>query len=50
MIEINNSTDYSFITEQLAAVTDGERDTIANLSNASALLNMSLPDINWVGF
>ena len=28
----------------------GEQDMIANLSNASALLNQFLDDINWVGF
>nr|WP_300834538.1 GAF domain-containing protein [uncultured Acetatifactor sp.] len=31
-------------------MTRTERDTIANLANASALLYMSLSDINWVGF
>lgn len=43
-------TDYTLINAQLEAITEGERDTIANLSNASAVLNMNLPDINWVGF
>lgn len=43
-------TDYTLITAQLEAITEGESDTIANLSNASAVLNMNLPDINWVGF
>lgn len=43
-------TDYSMILAQLEAVTSGEMDTIANLSNASAALNMNLADINWVGF
>lgn len=43
-------TDYSLILAQLSAVTDGERDTVANLSNASAVLNMNLPELNWVGF
>lgn len=38
------------VCAQLEAVTSGERDTIANLSNASAALNMNLPEINWVGF
>lgn len=47
---MSNQTDYSMILSQLAAITEGERDTIANLSNASALLNMLLPDLNWVGF
>lgn len=44
------TVDYELLTAQLEAVTSDERDTIANLSNASAILNMSLPNINWVGF
>ena len=47
---MKNNTDYSVILAQLEAVTSGEHDTIANLSNASAALNMNLTDINWVGF
>ncbi len=43
-------TDYSLLQEQLASMTRTERDTIANLANASALLYMSLSDINWAGF
>ena len=43
-------TDYSLLREQLAAMTGNERDTIANLANASALLFMSLDHINWAGF
>ena len=35
---------------QLRALTDGETNRIANLANASALLNTYLRDINWVGF
>lgn len=38
------------VIAQLEAVTSGEHDTIANLSNASAALSMGLTDINWVGF
>lgn len=47
---MEKQTDYSLILAQLKAVTESERDTIANLSNASAVLNMNLPDINWAGF
>lgn len=47
---MGNQTDYSLILAQLEAVTSGERDTVANLSNVSAALNMNLTDINWVGF
>lgn len=36
--------------KQLHALLDGETDVIANLSNASALLNSFLTDVNWVGF
>lgn len=43
-------TDYELILAQLKALTETERDTIANLSNASAALNMNLEDLNWVGF
>lgn len=41
---------YETLSNQLAALLDGETDLIANLSNASALLNQFLNDINWVGF
>ncbi|MDO5374889.1 MAG: GAF domain-containing protein [Staphylococcus rostri] len=43
-------TDYSLLARQLDALLDGETDLIANLSNASALLNENLDKINWVGF
>ncbi|THF82584.1 GAF domain-containing protein [Cohnella fermenti] len=35
---------------QLASLIEGEPSRIANLANASALLNVYLTDINWVGF
>ncbi|GER66408.1 protein YtsP [Weizmannia acidilactici] len=41
---------YQLVVKQLEALTDGEPNRIANLSNASALLNHSLDRINWVGF
>jgi GAF domain-containing protein len=41
---------YPLICRQLAALTDGVPHLIANLANASALLNEALTDINWVGF
>ena len=43
-------TDYTLLQEQLASMIRTERDTIANLANASALLYMSLSGINWAGF
>jgi L-methionine (R)-S-oxide reductase len=41
---------YAQLTRSLAALLEGERDWIANLSNTSALLFAELADINWVGF
>ncbi|KKI91663.1 hypothetical protein WQ54_13645 [Bacillus sp. SA1-12] len=41
---------YQLLIKQLKALLEGEDDLIANLSNASALLNQFLEDINWVGF
>ncbi len=41
---------YTALSKQLDALLAGEADQIANLSNASALLNTFLSDINWVGF
>lgn len=35
---------------QLEALCDGTKNNISLLSNASALLNDELSDINWVGF
>ena len=41
---------YTLVNKQLEALLTGETNTIANLSNASALLGQFLPRINWVGF
>jgi L-methionine (R)-S-oxide reductase len=41
---------YETLSKQLDALLTGEKDVIANLSNASALLNQFLTEINWVGF
>ncbi|MGG3941253.1 GAF domain-containing protein [Peribacillus psychrosaccharolyticus] len=46
----NNEKDYEMVIKQLIALIEDESDQIANLSNASALLNQFLADINWVGF
>ena len=43
-------TDYSLISKEIEALTSDVNNLIANLSNVSALLNMELKDINWVGF
>ncbi|TCP55542.1 GAF domain-containing protein [Tumebacillus sp. BK434] len=41
---------YEVVIRQAEALFDGENDLIANLANASALLNQFLETINWVGF
>ena len=51
---VNYPTDkaalYPLVCRQIAALTDGVPHLIANLANASAVLNEALTDINWVGF
>ena len=46
----NKAELYRLLIEQLKALLEGETNVIPNLSNASALLNGALKDINWVGF
>lgn len=41
---------YQSLTAQAQALCDGEPNRIAKLANLSALLNLALEDINWVGF
>jgi L-methionine (R)-S-oxide reductase len=41
---------YTMLGKQLDALLEGESNVVANLSNASALLNQFLERINWVGF
>ncbi|MCM3122743.1 GAF domain-containing protein [Mesobacillus sp. AQ2] len=41
---------YDLVIKQLKALIEDEKNSIANLSNASALLNQFLDRINWVGF
>lgn len=41
---------YELVKKQLHALLHDEKNQIANLSNASALLNQFLDRINWVGF
>ena len=41
---------YPLICQQIKALTEGVTHLIANLANASAVLNEALSDINWVGF
>lgn len=46
----NRVDDYTLLLKQLHALSEDEKDEIAILSNASALLNQFLPKVNWVGF
>ena len=46
----NQMKDYELLLKQLNALSEGETDHTALLSNASALLNQFLQDVNWVGF
>ncbi|MEH6889203.1 GAF domain-containing protein [Bacillus sp. JJ864] len=41
---------YRTVIKQLDSLLTGESNVVANLANASALLNVFLQDINWVGF
>ncbi|MCM3767176.1 GAF domain-containing protein [Neobacillus niacini] len=41
---------YELLKKQLHALIHDEKNQIANLSNAAALLNQFLDRINWVGF
>ncbi|MBR2281862.1 MAG: GAF domain-containing protein [Spirochaetales bacterium] len=43
-------TDYSQINAMLEGLVSGVGYTMANLANASALLNEQLDGLNWVGF
>lgn len=45
-----HTTDYELLLEQAKAITAGEPDLIANLSNLSALVYETLENVNWVGF
>lgn len=48
--EGNSSDQYELVIKQLDALLSEEKNVIANLSNAGALLNQFLENINWVGF
>lgn len=41
---------YKLLKTQLTGLIDGVPHSLADLANASALLNQALADINWVGF
>lgn len=46
----NRQAQYNLLRKQLVSLLEGERNQIANLSNASALLNQFFDRVNWVGF
>ncbi len=41
---------YAALNAELDAHLAGERDWLINLANASALLSLRLPELNWAGF
>lgn len=47
---MEKAVNYNCLAAQAQALTQGVPHLIANLSNLSALLWQSLPDLNWVGF
>lgn len=56
MIELNtvpSNTDkptlYAMLLQQAEALFKGERDSVANAANLSALIWHALPDLNWAG-
>jgi len=41
---------YKYMNIKLTGLIGSEANTLANLSNASALINLLIKDINWAGF
>lgn len=41
---------YADLVAAARALTEGERDAVANMANVAALLWEFLPDVNWTGF
>ncbi len=50
MYQGKKEKNYELVQKQLLALIEDETNQIANLSNAAALLNQFLDEINWVGF
>lgn len=46
----NVEENYKLMIQTVKAFLDGESNVIANLANASAIINEYMKDINWVGF
>lgn len=47
---MTETPDYSLVANQISALAEGERYWLPLLSNAAALLDEALADVNWVGF
>lgn len=43
-------TDYNLLADQIKSLAEDEPNFIPVLSNASAILNDAMPDLNWAGF
>jgi L-methionine (R)-S-oxide reductase len=41
---------YADLVGAAQALTDGERDGVANMANVAALIWQFMPDLNWAGF
>ncbi|RRN74283.1 GAF domain-containing protein [Peribacillus simplex] len=50
MYQGKKEKNYELVQKQLFALIEDETNWVANLSNAAALLNQFLDEINWVGF
>ncbi|KWW20078.1 hypothetical protein AS888_06575 [Peribacillus simplex] len=50
MYQGKKEKNYELVQKQLYALVEDETNRIANLSNAAALLNQFLDEVNWVGF
>ena len=44
------ATMWADLTAAATAITEGERDAIANMANVAALVWQAVPDLNWAGF
>lgn len=49
-ISAADGVDYGLLAEQMLALAEGVESAVSNLSNASALLYQTVPDLNWAGF
>ncbi len=46
----NNAENYKLMVDSIEELVKDEKDLIANLSNISAIINLYMDNINWVGF